>query len=105
MKVENNVFVRVYAELLYALLQEDYYLGGLEEFKITILWWVVVSICHYYIWNLKYLYIKEAFFKENDAYLGPNHWMIWAFTCIKTNAFSFEWGFDLACDTLLAHGY
>jgi hypothetical protein len=37
LKEENTVFVCV-LNLRYILLQGDYYLGGLEEFKITILW-------------------------------------------------------------------
>lgn len=47
--------------LLYVLLQGDCYLGGLEECKITILWWVIASICLYYIWSFC---IKEAILKQ-----------------------------------------
>lgn len=88
LKEEDTFFCVRALNLLYVLLQGDCYLGGLEECKITILWWVIASICLYYIWSFC---IKEA---------------IWSKYCVLRSqslnvlfwAISFEQGFDLACE-------
>lgn len=102
---ENNVFVCI-LNLFSALLQGDYYLGRLEDFKITILWLVIASIFPYYIWNIC---TKEAIFKENAAYSGPNHWICCSDSSesflFQANAFSLERWFDLTGDVCLINVY